>query len=471
MSLALFEPKPTKTAARPDGDFVDLGYRPVFKEHVRDGVKFGKREMERILRRNNARIEDTGDFSPLVIGHTKDNGDNAPEVIGFVGPYRLGKVGNKNPKWAILGRCRVFKADADKVRKYPRLSVEYWADDGDPTDGYFDPISLLGAETPELDLGVHYSKRRGSQLVRYSKQVHRFAAAPGGSNTFVPGTGDEKKSTVYQKGSAMLTPEDLQQIIEALKPVVQEAVASATMGGGDAGMEGDLDGVPPVDGEMPGEIGDEMPAEGNAMPAEVPGDAPPDAEGAETPPDFGDDEDDDVEIDDEDEPEQYMASSDPAEPMAAQYAKERNEYRAKYRKEVAKRRDVEAERDRYKKRVEAAELGEKRASRYAKLQELQAQGYVLDLEEEADECLPMSDERFERHLTKVAERYRKVPIAGVNVKPTPIAKPEKVKEKGADEKLRYAKSEQAKENCLEARKKGIKLDYKTEYERLLNEAA
>jgi hypothetical protein len=222
--------RPTPALKTADGEFIDLGWRPVFKEHTnRLGTEFTRRSMEAIARRNNERVTNTGDYCPIVIRHTRDEGDFDPEVIGLAGPYKCQKM--PDGTWAVYAKFRVYKEDQDKVRRYPRVSVEYWADQDQPDGGYFDPISLLGAETPELDLGIHYSKLRGRTLVRYQ------AVMPGGSNTYVPGGTNEKK-TRYEAGS--MSSEDIQQIVAALTPVIEQTVktqlaAQNPPGGG--GME------------------------------------------------------------------------------------------------------------------------------------------------------------------------------------------------------------------------------------------
>jgi len=269
---------------RPPGnpdDFVVLE-RPMFKEHWtresrnEDGsVKckpklLGRNELERIATRCNVRIADTGDFAPIVINHTKDDGSIDPELIGFSGPYHVGTFGNLQPKATIYGKMWVFKDKKEKLRQYPRLSVEYWCSEDDPGDGYFDPVSLLGATTPELDLGVHYSKIDGSnrRLMRYAK-VERFQAMPGGSNTFVPGMvgdDDSDKSDAdspqqYEKDSTSmattLTPADLQQIVAAMTPIVTQQINEAmacmkgemgSQGGDGLGEDLDGDGLDDADG-------------------------------------------------------------------------------------------------------------------------------------------------------------------------------------------------------------------------------
>src|SRR5690606_880244 len=143
-------------------------------------VHFGRRELQRVCERCNERIEDTDDYVPIVLRHTGDDID--PPVVGFAGPFRMGTVGNKKPLPAILARYRVFKKDAERVKRYPRVSVEYRFTSSAPANGYFDPISLLGAETPELDLGIRYGRRNSADM-----QVLQYASAvPSGANAFIP---------------------------------------------------------------------------------------------------------------------------------------------------------------------------------------------------------------------------------------------------------------------------------------------
>lgn len=212
----LLDARPTAVPKREDGEFVDLGWRLVFKEHVnREGVPFDREAMERIADRCNERIKEDGDFCPLAIRHTKDDGSFDPEVVGFAGPYKAQRLPGSKPRWGIYAKWRVYKEDAAKVKKYPRCSVEYWADKEDPTGGYFDPISMLGAETPELDLGIHYSadpSDPGRTLMRYQKVLRYEATMAGGApNTYVPSLADEREQPErYEAGS--LSPADIQQI-------------------------------------------------------------------------------------------------------------------------------------------------------------------------------------------------------------------------------------------------------------------
>jgi len=441
-------------------DYVVLEDRPVWKEHIApDGTRFGRAELQRVIDRCNERIADTGDFATVAIRHTTDSGDRDPKVIGFAGPYKLGRVGNLKPKWAILARLWIYREDVHELRRYPRLSVEYWSSKKDPTGGYFDPISLLGAETPELDLGVRYSKSPdGVQLMRYSKITRFQAVSPGGSNTFVPGMVDEdKRKTTYNKGGLMLDEHDLKQIVEAMTPVIKasvdEAVASLKPSGEEMKDEPPIiDGeeVPPEMIDEPGdeaEGDDELP-EGNDDDTEV------EAEGGEVP-------GEEVEPDEGDDnrltPKKYQ-----------KVRAERDKYRTKYQKEVAARRDAEAERDQYKAKVDAAERDARKATRYQKLTELQAQGYVFEIEAEAADCESMTAEQFDKHCDRIVNRYQRVPI-GRTLPQEPAKR--YAGESPEQRRQRYSKqaAEMAAIRVEQLRKAKKKADYKTEYDAALAE--
>jgi hypothetical protein len=243
-----------------EGDYVVYEDVPVWCEHYSRlvGKKFGPSELAQVTARCNERITETGDYSPLVLRHTKEAGDNTPPVVGLAGPFKMGRIGNKKPKAAILARMRFRKEDIDQVKRHPRVSVEYWFSPDDPTNGFFDPISLLGAETPELDLGLRYSKEdahAGEKCIRYHRTVnfgdpaalnradYAADAAPGGANTFIPGqagtAGDPKRrkpdgagsmdSIDYDRDgqqpfSGPLNALALAQMVAAMRPVIKEIV-------------------------------------------------------------------------------------------------------------------------------------------------------------------------------------------------------------------------------------------------------
>lgn len=109
----------------PAQEFHTVHDSPLFAEHVttdNDGnrVKYGRSELASIVRSCNERILDTGDFAVLSAGHTPDaesmaTGAKMPDVLGYVGPFRLGKIGNRRPRWAIFADEHYHRSDLEKV--------------------------------------------------------------------------------------------------------------------------------------------------------------------------------------------------------------------------------------------------------------------------------------------------------------------------------------------------------------------
>src|SRR5579859_5194319 len=99
----------------------------------------------RIAANNNRRVKETGDWTPIVIGHTKDNApeNEQPEIVGYASNFTV-KPLFRTGRYAIHAVCRFFKNKLDKVKNFPRRSVELWV-----TREEVDPISLLGATSPQ----------------------------------------------------------------------------------------------------------------------------------------------------------------------------------------------------------------------------------------------------------------------------------------------------------------------------------
>lgn len=162
---------------------------PVFVEHTRvlksgRELQFGRRELELLAARSNRRIEETGDFVPVVVGHTcSDPKGPDPPKIGWAGPFRLGWLTKDHNKYAVLADFRIDKDKTNLLNKYPRRSAELWAEDR-YEDMYIDPISLLGADTPWSDMGVLYNKDGdpSREKIFYSIQPQ----APGAYGTSMP---------------------------------------------------------------------------------------------------------------------------------------------------------------------------------------------------------------------------------------------------------------------------------------------
>ena len=228
------------TAIEEDGDeYIVYRNVPVFDEHQGDdGVFWGKQLLQCIAQNNNDRIEDTGDWCPIVVGHTPDpddDGKGQPEIIGYAGPFSVSVIGNKTPRNAIVADFRIFADKKDTYRQNPRRSVELWPEE-DPTKAFFDPIAVLGAETPRRALGIVYSRpgRKGKQPIKYEMGGEGGGesvthAAPGGTNTFIPG-GKKKKKHAMDELDFAGSGKDAAQLLEAFKPAIQQIAAETVNG-------------------------------------------------------------------------------------------------------------------------------------------------------------------------------------------------------------------------------------------------
>lgn len=151
---------------------------------------YGRDELAEMVDGMNDRILDHDEFSPITRGHTgqkpgaKDGERQMPEVLGFAGPYRLGMIGRKNPRWAIFGTEYHMKDAVPELKKRVGRSPEVWRYSR-MRDRFFYPIATLGEEMPRLNLPpAHYSRRNADESPVF---VECYSAVfPGGSNTFVP---------------------------------------------------------------------------------------------------------------------------------------------------------------------------------------------------------------------------------------------------------------------------------------------
>ena len=231
----------------PADQYVKVPNVAIFSEHetkTPDGnpQRFDQHVLNRLIDRGNQRIESSGDYSAVCVGHTHDPDDpngaeEQPEVIGAMGPYRLGLLGNpgSQQKYAILADLWIRR---DKIKDYnanPRRSVELWYEHDKPA--WIDPLSLLGAEAPRLDLGItplipEDAGDDGAELkYLYSasanglRRVKYAAAFPSAGSVFVPAAGDKPKhyaaggpaDTQPEKEDLMLAPEDIRQICDAIE--------------------------------------------------------------------------------------------------------------------------------------------------------------------------------------------------------------------------------------------------------------
>lgn len=334
----------------PPDRFVRIADVPVFIEHqtiIRDRkIRFGPEELEAIAERCNRRIEETGDYVPLTLGHTPAPGESKPdpEVVGFAGPFR---VGDYEGKKAIFADFHVFREDVERLRKYPRRSPELWLEEN-IEDSYLDPIALLGAETPRLDMGLllYAAHKQGRIVERYA------AVAPSATDAFIP------EHFQQEDRKMAFSPEDLQQILAALEQ---------------------LDWVQWIKQKMAAEAA-----------AAAQDDKASDQHQQD---DQAQDATNDATADDgkKDEPDKNARASSTTQPQR---------YQQLEAEVIRLRRDLEAERN-----------SRKNAERYAQLYSLREQ-YQFDLDREMERCRAekLSDEAFAEHVAVIRENYQRLPV-------------------------------------------------------------
>lgn len=452
----------------PDSEFVTVRDVPIFAEHETTDsrgmrVKYGKRELAGIVARCNERILDTMDFAPLSNGHTPTQemmnaGATMPDVLGYVGPFRLGMIGRKNPRYAIFADEHYHKSDVEKVRRLPRRSPEVWLEEK-VEDRILDPIAALGAETPRLDLGMARFRRGGDgrEVERYSA-ISAAPAMPAATNTFIPnhGTGCTKKKPYaagdnspggdgqpQPQGAAPmeLSPQAIQEIVGAITATKQWQFLTDLVNqqGGTPGQEPDGDEGPV--GGMSG-MGDDsgMPA---GSPASPPPSAPASAMGSPAAPPAGPSPapgipDDTADMDD-DEKQQYGALShdgrqgymaarkrwkSPSLPGAGMGREAYSRIAADRDAAAAQAKESHEAAEAARARVAELETKLRDTERYSRLGEL-CREFDFDLDTEFNDTADLTDEQFDRHTDRIKSRYhRRDDVAAHDYFPTePPARP------------------------------------------------
>lgn len=145
------------------GDTIVAKGVPIFDVHEDqsrpDGFKvIDQPLLERIVAANRNKIADTGDRIPFVYNHTGKNNEN-PAIVAWGTNPRLGKIGNLNPRAAILVDMHVPKENWESVKAHQRRSVEI-----DPLTLDLDPVALLGGRTPARYLGPIAYERKGERI-------------------------------------------------------------------------------------------------------------------------------------------------------------------------------------------------------------------------------------------------------------------------------------------------------------------
>jgi len=464
---------------------------PVFAEHVtkaRNGrtLIFNRENLQRLAESCNRRIQQTGDYAAVTIGHTPDRdalaaGATPPKVVGFAGPFRVGRLGEgEDARWCIFADLRIFPEFRHLLKHYPRRSAELWLV-GDYDEMYLDPIALLGAETPRLDLGLVYSAQRAGVVVEKYAAAHPSATstclpAPIAAKGAAPAT---SKREAYAMATKTITSGlDVDEIVKAVLQALDglDWVQAAKQKAQDDRAvkiepedEKDESGTPAPEDAAAGPAEEEpAPAEeetadaGASAGQEAPP-AGPDAPGrrASPPADQQQDQQQDEE-EDKDKSESYAADdAAPAEavtelPANDPVAKLRAALEAAMAPLIRRLEIVESQL-----RGEGAKLRD--LERYARIEALRREGYLIDTEATFQrlryERCP-SDKEFERSLELLRSQAVRAPA---DLPMPPTAPRGGATAMGnvpaAVARATEQQARQARELCMEARKRGLTPDY------------
>lgn len=442
---------------------------PVFKEHEyhRDAYKradgsevpernetYDLSKLRMIVDRCNYRIADTSDFSPLCEGHLDGGSIGQKLPLGFSGPFRLGMIGNVEPKWAIFADEHHKLDCRELLRSLPRRSPEVWMTQ-DPSQRFFDPIAALGSETPRLDMGINYGRLKSGEVVeKYSAAFAGPMSVSVPAPVTVDGKSKSQKQNYSEESGTMLSPEDIKQIIDGLMETdlmkfVQglkdqiEAAQDAVDQQGDPVAEGD----PAADPNSAAATGEPSAAPPGDAPPAAPPAAPPTAPAAAAPPPAAPDVSADPKPDTppagppaspDDDPDKKKETYSMTPEMKALYSQQNEEIKA------------------LKARLNAADAEKVAITRQSRIMTLR-RTHAFDENKAVAYSKSLNDEQFEGYLGQIVDMATPIPIDQQFI-PTPGLE---APARRADEAEKYSRdcSERAVQLVMAARGRGENTSY------------
>lgn len=375
-------------------DYITKHNVPILDEHViydEDGKELAtidEARLKHIAQKANGRVEDTGDEVPIIIGHTKDDTeeDKQPEIVGYATNFKVQKF-FKTGKKAITATFKFFKRYLNKIKKYPRRSIELWLD-----EWKIDPISLLGATTPERDLGLLRFQKGGS------KKVH----------------------ILYKKETTMPQMNDQKQIVDAVMKAIKQTDfykwACKKMQEEGESEEGDMEGSEEMEG-MDGMGGDG--ASGLEGEPDMMGNQQELGEEEEAGNDLDQmgDEGEEVGPDEEEgeEPVKYAAScgmpsgSNSYTPKGAVAMMNKKAKMSKKPNKIQQHRYAKALAQQARE-IQSLRIKFRKSEREKDLIQLEAEGVDFDRDEELEYVENLPDDVYQGHLARMRVRYSKAPI-------------------------------------------------------------
>ena len=358
--------------------------------------------LERVCYNGNRREAETGDLTPLVIGKTVAAPSHTvkgvpevyqPEIVGYARNWVVDRFLNTN-KVAAHADFWIKNSEVERVRKFPRRSAEVWRGRAE-----IDPIALLGATTPERDLGLLplALNRQADQEISCSVTCNRALDMPADTDN-KPTAGMDGAD----KGGSTPASTDLVSVISKLVAKVSDLEAKldqALMGGtgGDAQTQpgGGAEGAPGVGGEPGDEMSDDEIAKliqeleeqgGEAGAAEA-------GEGKE---------------------EQPRKTDAPAQAMG--YPGGQNTFTPGESSKKLSRDEAYAEIARLRDEVTNLRLQRDRDAVTAKVKELEAQGVLFEdgIEKEINDVMALPADMRPILLSRMEKQYKRKPGTGVN---------------------------------------------------------
>ena len=343
-------------------------------------TKIDALRLEEIVRRNNKRIEDTGDEIPLVIGHTKDGAseNDQPEIVGYASNLQV-KDFFKTGKKGISATFKYFKDSVDRAKMFPRRSIELWM-----SDWKLDPISLLGATTPERDLGLVRFNKKGPK--KYSRVLPMMNTSGGDIAEIVSTVVNAlSQSDVWQWANQQM-----------------RAIQSQEMGIDDSLLPENDDDNQEL---MPEEMGDEeMPVEGEEEFSPEEGEEEPQEELEGEPEDSATPEGDE---------EEEVAEAPQKGGLVRMSKTVEGDIKIRLSRVEKENGELLAKLSDAQNAVEDIRLKYRRTQRERDIVSLEHDGYVLDREEEIDHVVNLDDATYSKHLDIIKKRYQRAPVNAV----------------------------------------------------------
>lgn len=369
-------------------------------EHRIDGPK-----LQAIADRMNKRFEETGEESPIVIGHTRDGRPEweQPPIVGYAHDFYVADNPKAGRPFLYARRYKLYKESTvggeklsaeEILKRYPRRSPEVWLNKNE-----IDPLALLGATTPMRDLG----------LVRNARQPLKYSAKAGMDYSAivmaVEALLQQLKGGLVPEGSAEPEFDPANDLDSGNEQTANEAGAAP----GDQEVDQGAEFSQPEDAEE-GDGGENPFKKKYQMDQDHDSDDMNEAGG------------------EEDAAKQYQAA---CASSTNSYLPGSNMNEPKKKTESGELERVKMQRDQaaiqahnFEKRLTALEAENKalrearhedrlkyqRQVRAADLKQLVSEGYALDVAEEVEEVATMSEENYKKYVDRVRKRYSRVPV-------------------------------------------------------------